>query len=330
MDPRNPRRIIIAGGSGQVGTLLARHFHSHGDSVAVLTRTPTQVSWRVVAWDGVTLGKWVHELERADLLINLAGRSVNCRYNAANRREILDSRLNSTKILGEALRQLSHPPRLWMNASTATIYRHSLDRPMDEFTGEVDAVQPNAPSSWNFSIEVATRWEESFFASVNAGTRKIALRSAMVMSPDRGGIFDVLLRLVRFGLGGPSGSGKQFVSWIHEFDFTNAIEFLFANEHLEGRVNLSSPNPLPNREFMQAIRDAWGTRVGLPATEWMLELGAVFLRTETELILKSRRVVPGRLLKEGFTFRFADWQKAAEHLAARWREYAAEQRLGTP
>ena len=269
------RRIVLAGGSGQVGTVLARHFHSQGDSVVVLSRRPTQSAWRTVQWDGGTLSGWVQELDNADVVINLAGRSVNCRYNAANRREIVESRIKSTQILGAAIRQLSDPPRVWMNASTATIYRHSLDRPMDEFTGEIAVLQPNAPSTWNFSIEVATRWEEVFFNSENPGTRKIALRSAMTMSPDRGGIFDVLLGLVRFGFGGTCGSGRQFVSWIHEADFVQAVEFLITHEEMTGCVNLSSPNPLPNREFMRVIRDAWGIGIGLPSTEWMLEFGAI-------------------------------------------------------
>jgi uncharacterized protein len=175
--------------------------------------------WRTVAWDGANLGDWVCELEKADVVINLTGRSVNCRYNDANRREILESRTNATRILGEAITRVAHPPSLQMNASTATIYRHALGRPMDEFTGKLGGNEPSAPSSWRFSIDVAKRWEETFFAASTPNTRKIALRSAMAKSPERGGIFDVLLRLVRFGLGGSARSGRQFVSWIHEVDF---------------------------------------------------------------------------------------------------------------
>ena len=327
MERLKQRRIVLAGGSGQVGTVLARHFRSQGDSVVVLSRKPIQSSWQTVPWDGAILGEWVQELNHADVVINLAGRSVNCRYNAANRQEILESRIKSTQILGAAFRQLADPPRLWMNASTATIYRHSLDRPMDELSGEIELVQPNAAPAWNFSIEVATSWEKAFFDSENPGTRKIALRSAMTMSPDCGGIFDVLLRLVRFGLGGNCGSGRQFVSWIHENDFVRAIEFLIAHDELTGAINISSPNPLPNREFMRRIRDAWGARIGLPATGWMLEFGAIFLRTETELILKSRRVVPGRLLNAGFSFQFPEWPEAAKSLVEQWREI---QRINGP
>jgi uncharacterized protein (TIGR01777 family) len=315
-----PLRIAIPGGSGQVGNILARHFHSRGDSVVVLSRKTFSAPWRVVPWDGVNLRSWVRELEKADVLINLTGRSVNCRYNDANRREIMESRTQSTSVLGKALNQIAHPPRLWMNASTATIYRHALDRPMDEFTGELGGNELDAPSSWRFSIDVAKRWEESFFAASTPNIRKIALRSAMTMSPDRGGIFDTLLRLVRFGFGGASGSGRQFVSWIHEADFVRAIDHLIAKEEIAGCVNIASPGPLPNREFMSALRRAWGRRIGLPSAEWMLEIGAVFIRTETELILKSRRVVPGRLLESRFQFRFPDWPSAAQDLVRRWRK----------
>ncbi len=248
MKTAHPLRIVIPGGSGQVGKILARYFHAKGHSVVVLSRTTFPAPWHMVAWDGVNLRDWVRELEKADVVINLSGRSVNCRYNTDNRREILESRIQSTRVLGEALEKVAHPPRLWMNASTATIYRHAFDRPMDELTGELGGNEQDAPSSWRFSIDVAKRWEECFFAAHTPNTRKIALRSAMTMSPDHGGIFDVLLRLVRFGLGGASGSGKQFVSWIHAMDFVRAIDFLIANEEIEGRVNIAAPGPLPNQD----------------------------------------------------------------------------------
>jgi uncharacterized protein (TIGR01777 family) len=312
-------RIVLAGGNGQIGNLLARHFHQRGDHVAVLVRSVRPAPWRVAEWDGVTLGTWTGELEHADVLINLAGRNVNCRYTPGNRKAIKESRVQSTMLLGRAVAQLAHPPRLWMNASTATIYRHALDRPMDEATGEIGGNERDCPSTWRFSIDVATGWEAAFFSAATPHTRKVALRSAMTMSPDEGGIFAELLRLVRRGLGGPAGSGDQFVSWIHGVDFIRSIEFLMAHEELDGPVNLAAPAPLPNREFMRALRQAWGTRVGLPASRPMLELGAWFLRTETELILKSRQVVPGRLLRAGFEFQFPEWPEAARDLVARWR-----------
>jgi uncharacterized protein len=323
MNARAPLRVVLPGGSGQVGGILARHFHAKGENVVVLSRSVSQAPWRVVPWDGTSLGAWTLELEAADLVINLAGRSVNCRYGETNRREIRESRTQTTALLGEVISGLAKPPRIWMNASTATIYRHALDHAMDERTGEIGGGEANAPDTWRFSIDVATSWEKTFFDAKSPNTRKIALRSAMVMSPDRGGVFDKLLRLVRLGLGGRSGSGGQFASWIHEMDFVRAVEFLISHEEIDGAVNLASPGPLPNREFMAALRQAWGQPIGLPATEWMLEIGAVLLGTETELILKSRRVVPGRLLEAGFQFEFPDWRRAAEDLTDQKRSHAS-------
>jgi uncharacterized protein (TIGR01777 family) len=316
---KNRLRIVIPGGSGQVGTILSQYFHDQGHDVIVFARRANLAQWRVVKWDAENLGEWTSELEDSDVVINLAGRSVNCRYTAANRVTIKESRTKTTSLLGRAISQSAHPPRVWMNASTATIYRHIYDRPMDEETGEIGGNEPDAPAKWNFSIDVATSWEAAFFEAQTPNTRKIALRSAMIMSPDRGGVFDTLLRLVRFGLGGAAGSGQQFISWLHDADFLSAIEFLITCDQFEGCVNLSSPNPVSNREFMRALRGAWGTRIGLPATKWMLEIGSIVLRTETELVLKSRRVVPGRLLKAGFQFQFPDWAAAAHNLVARWR-----------
>jgi len=313
-------RIVIPGGSGQVGRVLAQHFHTSGHSVTVLARSVYSAPWHVLQWDGKTLGKWTEAIDGTDVVINLAGRSVNCRYTPANRREIKDSRVLSTAVIGLAIAQAAHPPAIWMNASTATIYRHALDRPMDEATGELGGDEPGAPSTWNFSIDVAKSWEETFFTANTPHTRKIALRSAMTMSPASNGIFGTLLRLVRMRLGGAAGSGKQFISWIHEEDFLRAIEFLIENKKMDGCVNLCSPNPLPNREFMRALRSAWGTQIGLSAAEWMLTIGAFLMRTETELMLKSRRVVPSRLLKEGFAFSFPEWPEAATDLVRRWRQ----------
>jgi uncharacterized protein len=312
-------RVVIPGGSGQVGNVLARHFHEQGHSVTVLSRHPKPAPWQVLPWSGVGPGAWARAIDGADIVINLAGRSVNCRYTAANRREILESRILSTRVVGQAIAQAVKPPALWMNASTATIYRHALDRAMDESTGELGGQEPDAPSTWRFSIDVATNWEREFFSAATPRTRKIALRSAMTMSPDPGGIFDMLLRLVRLGLGGKAASGKQFISWIHEPDFTQAIDFLIDHQSLDGCINICSPCPLPNEEFMRVLRRAWGIRIGLPATQWMLSMGAVFLRTETELILKSRWVVPQRLLEAGFRFNFPEWPNAANDLVHRWR-----------
>ena len=311
---------MLPGGTGHLGTILARQFASLGHSVTVLSRTPTATPWRVVKWDGENIGNWTAELDGADVVINLAGRSVDCRYGAVHRREIMDSRTRSTRILGEAIRQLGNPPRLWMNSSTATIYRHSLDRSMDESTGELGGNERGVPSIWRFSIEVAKAWEASFFGAETPGTRKIALRSAMVMSAERGGPFEALLRLVQLGMGGAAGAGTQFVSWVHESDFVRALEYLVRREDIEGVVNVAAPNPLPNREFMHELRAAWGANFGLATPKWALEVGAVFLRTETELILKSRRVVPGRLLDRGFQFEFIECDKTARNLVTLCRD----------
>lgn len=315
-------KIVLPGGSGQVGRILARHFHAQGHIVTILSRNPRSEPWRTIPWDGRTSGPWMAELENSDVCINLTGRSVNCRYNEANRREIYESRIRSTVLLNQAIASLNQPPRLWINASTATIYRHALDRVMDEENGELGGNEPGAPETWNFSIDVAKAWEDAFFSTSTPRTRKIATRSAITFSPDRGGPFDVMLGLVRRGLGGNQGPGTQYVSWIHEADFVRAIGLLMADSTFSGVINLASPNPLPNRDFMRALRYAWGARIGVPTPGWMLEIGAVFLRTETELVLKSRRVVPGRLLAAGFEFLFPDWPTAAAELASRWRKCA--------
>ena len=312
-------KIVIAGGSGQVGTVLARHFHEKGDNITVLSRSLERAPWHTEQWDGKTLGSWLAALDGSNVLINLAGRSVNCRYNEQNRKAILDSRVQSTEVLHQALRKLVRRPPVWLNASTATIYRHALDRPMDESTGELGGGEQGAPDTWNFSIKVAKAWEEAFFSEETPGTRQVALRSAMTFSPDRNGVFDVFLKLVRHGLGGTNLPGTQYVSWIHDLDFIRAVEFLIATPSLSGPVNLASPNPLPNREFLRILRKAWGTRVDLPTTKWMLEVGTFLLRTESELVLKSRRVVPRRLLDAGFAFSYPTWEQAAEDLVARWR-----------
>jgi uncharacterized protein len=314
-----PLRIVIPGGSGQVGRVLAHYFQERGHSVTVLTRGPYTAPWQTVHWDGAHIGEWTEHLEGADVCINLTGRSVNCHYTEANRREIYESRIHSTRLLGRVIGALADPPKVWLNASTATIYRHALDREMDEATGELGGDEPGARKTWNFSIRVAKDWEEIFFRAQTPRTRKVAMRSAITFSPAAGNAFAVLINLVRAGLGGTQGNGRQFVSWIHELDFARAVEFLIANEELDGSVNISAPNPLPNRDFMAVLRDAYGMPNGLPAPALLIEVGAFFLRTESELVLKSRRVVPGRLLEAGFQFEFPEWPEAAEDLVRRWR-----------
>lgn len=310
-------KIVIPGGSGQVGTVLARHFHKEGHEVVILSRSAKSKTarcskgWRVEEWDGETLGSWTKELEGADVLINLAGRVVNCRYNTKNRCEIWASRSRSVRILGKALETLTNPPRVWLQAGTATIYAHRFDAPNDEYTGIIGGTEPNSPDKWRFSIDVARAWEGEFALIEAPRTRKVMLRSAMTMSYDKDSIFDYLLWLVRMGIGGTAGSGNQYISWIHYIDFINAIKFLIENDQISGAVNIASPNPVTNKEFMAQLRHAWGQKLALPAYEWMLEIGAIFLQTETELVLKSRRVVPSRLLDAGFKFQYGDWKTAS-------------------
>jgi uncharacterized protein (TIGR01777 family) len=311
-------KIVIPGGSGQVGNMLARAFHRDGHEVVVLSRRLRVSPWRVVEWDGVSLGPWQRELDGADVVINLTGRSVNCRYTDSNRRAILESRVRATRVVGEAIAQASRPPRVWLQASTATIYAHRSDAPNDESSGIIGGDERDAPDEWKFSIDVARAWEGAFNEAVVPGTRKVALRSAMTMSVDAGGVFDTLLALVRCGLGGQTGNGRQFMSWVHEEDFVRAVRWLIEHDEIDGVVNIASPNPLTNAEFMRALRDAWGIRVGLPAATWLLEIGTFLLRTESELILKSRRVVPGRLLEHGFDFVHPHWPDAARDLCRAW------------
>ncbi len=312
-------KIVIPGGSGQVGTVLARAFHGDGHDVVVLSRQRQVRPWRVVEWDGRTPGNWRQEIDGCDAVINLTGRSVNCRYNAANRAEILESRVLSTRLVGQAISTVARKPRVWLQASTATIYAHRYDAPNDEQSGILGGDEPGAPDTWRFSIDVARAWESAFEEAATDGTRKVALRSAMILSPDPGGVFDTLLGLARRGLGGSSGDGRQFMSWIHHEDFVAAVRWLIDHSEIDGVVNVSSPNPLPNAEFMRLLREACGVSFGLPAAGWMLEIGAAFMRTETELILKSRRVVPGRLIEHGFEFKLPLFSDAARDLYQQWQ-----------
>ena len=311
-------KVVIPGGTGQVGTILARALHDQGHEVVVLGRNPGDTPWPSARWDAATLGPWTHELEGAEAVINLAGRSVDCRYGKRNRQAILDSRVITTRLVGQAIARARRPPRVWLQASTATIYAHRYDAANDEQSGLLGGAGSAAPDAWRFSVEVAKAWEREVEKASTPATRKVLLRSAMTMSPDSGGVFATLLNLVRLGLGGTAGNGRQYVSWIHEADFVRAVYWLIDRD-VAGPVNLASPHPLPNAEFMKVLREAWGAGFGLPAKEWMLAVGAFFLRTETELILKSRRVIPARLLDGGFDFRYPRWAEAARELCEKCR-----------
>ena len=307
-------RIILAGGSGFLGNLLADYFATKGIEVVILTRSPKPRAGLIctVRWDGATTSDWIKELEGARALINLAGISVNCRYHARNRKLMLDSRLDSTRVLGEAIARCDNPPPVWLNSSTATIYKHTFGPAWDE-TGEIGGC---AEAKDIFSVHIATEWERVFNGANTPGTRKVALRSAMVLGHAKNSVLPNLLRLGRLGLGGSLADGGQFVSWIHEEDFCRAVEWIIEHTNLDGAVNLASPNPVTNAEFMAVIRKVCGAPFGLPASQWMLEIGAFFLRTETELLIKSRRVVPGKLLADGFAFRHPHLLPAIEQLVA--------------
>ncbi|MFJ7299462.1 epimerase [Streptomyces sp. NPDC099088] len=310
-------KVVLPGGTGQVGAILDRALTAAGHEVTVLTRHPKRA--HDVEWDGITLGPWATAIDGCDAVVNLAGRSVSCRYTPENLRAMMDSRVDSARVVGEAIAASARPPRVWLQMSTATVYAHRFDAPHDEATGVIGGTEPGVPDYWAYSVEIARNWERAQAEAPTPATRKVALRSAMVMSPDRGGVFDVLSRLARLGLAGPVAGGAQYVSWIHEEDFVRAVEFLIARDDLDGPVNLSSPGPLPHRDFMRALRAAWGVPVGLPATRWMAEAGAFALRSDTELLLKSRRVVPGRLRAAGFAFSHPEWPSAATTLVRRAR-----------
>lgn len=287
------KKVVLAGGTGFIGQYLERAYTNEGYIVHIISRQPGQVSWNDEK--GI-----IDALEDAEMLVNLAGKSVNCRYNEKNKREIYESRTRTTEALGNAILKCKNPPQLWINSSTATIYRHAEDRPMTESTGELGT---------GFSVDVGKAWEDAFFRFKLPKTRQAALRMAIVLGAD-GGVMEPYVNMVRFGLGGKQGEGKQMFSWIHIEDVCRIIEFLRQRKDLQGIFNASAPNPVTNKELMEYMRKSMGRRAGLPAQKWMLELGAVFIGTETELILKSRWVLPERLEKEGFRFQFDHLDRA--------------------
>jgi hypothetical protein len=298
-------KIVLAGGSGYLGTVLAKYFDDNIYDVVILSRTkPDVTSARWVKWNAKDTGDWVKELEGADVVINLAGRSVDCRYTPKNKAAIYSSRLDSTRVLGEAIAACKNPPALWINSSSATIYRGSYDKLMTEKNGEI---------GHDFSMDVCKRWEASFNAFTLPHTRKVILRIAVVLGRS-GGALPVLMRLAKCGLGGRHGSGDQFFSWIHEKDFCRAVKFVIDNRHAEGIYNVSAPAPIPNREFMKKLQNVCKAPFAINQPEWLLSLGAIFIRTETELLLKSRKVYPERLLDEHFVFEFTDAKAAFEDL----------------
>jgi uncharacterized protein (TIGR01777 family) len=306
-------RIILPGGAGLLGQTLAPHLASQRHHITILTRVPrpsTHPNIRYVHWDGKNAGPWQNELESADAVINLAGRSVNCRYHARNKADIYNSRMDSTRALADAIAQCKTPPRIWLNASTATIYKHSYTS-QDDLTGTIG---PTPEAHDEFSLQVATDWEKTFFQSATPHTRKIALRTAMVLVANQPGVFTILRTLARLGLAGKIGPGTQYMSWIHELDFCRAIDFLLARHDLSGPINLAAPNPLPNQQFMHEFHKLTRNPLALPTPTPLLKLGAFFMRTEPELLLKSRHVLPARLQQAGFTFTYPTLREALQNL----------------
>ncbi|RZJ64443.1 MAG: TIGR01777 family protein [Flavobacterium sp.] len=299
------KKLIIAAGTGFLGQVLTNHFKNKFDEIVILTRgkAAVQGNVRFINWDAKKMTGWEHELENADVLINLAGKSVDCRYTDANKKEILDSRIDSTAVLNLAVRTCSNPPKHWLNAATSTIYRHSLDKQMDEETGEIGD---------DFSMNIAKAWEAEFFATETPKTLKTALRTSIVLGK-KGGAFLPLKNLTRMGFGGKQGNGRQFISWIHEVDFARAVEYCIKHE-ITGVVNIVSPEPIRNALFMKTLRKILGVRAGIPIGTKLLEFGAKIIGTETELVLKSRNVIPKRLRENGFEFVYGTLEKALYNL----------------
>ncbi|MGF7045656.1 uncharacterized protein (TIGR01777 family) [Paenibacillus sp. DS2015] len=291
------RKVILAGGTGFVGTYFDEQFKRLGYDVKIISRQVGNISWE--SHDEIA-----EALENSEMLINLAGKSVDCRYNHKNKEEILKSRTETTSLLGNAILECNNPPSLWINSSTATIYRHAEDRPMSEDHGEIGS---------GFSVDVAKEWERAFFSCELPHTRQAALRIAIVLGKN-GGVMKPFTNLVRFGLGGVQGSGNQRFSWIHIEDLFDIILFLREREELDGVFNCSSPHPVTNRDLMEQLRKTMNVKVGLPSPKWMLEMGALLIKTETELILKSRWVIPERLEREGYTFKFDTINTALEQI----------------
>ncbi|MCB0493087.1 MAG: TIGR01777 family oxidoreductase [Cyclobacteriaceae bacterium] len=300
------KKIILAGGSGFLGKCIIDHYRDA--QIVVLTRgkSNTRENVQYVNWDGKTLGAWAEQFEEAEVLINLNGKSVDCRYTEANKKLIYSTRLESTEVLGKAIQQCENPPKLWINSSSATIYRHALDRPMDEVNGEIGT---------GFSVDVCQQWEKTFNSIETGSTRKVAIRTAIVLGKNRGAL-KPLKNLARLGVGGKQGPGNQYFSWIHEQDFVNIIDFIIKHEELNGEINVSSPNPVTNEHIMQALRKAVNVPLGIPMPSWLLEFGAILIGTETELVLKSRRVVPKRLLDAGFKFKYLEIENALTDLCS--------------
>ena len=311
-------KIVIPGGTGFLGQMLINFFLTEKHDLVVLSRGGVCSSEaRLVPWDGCTLGEWAREIDGADAVINLTGQSVKCIYTDKNLKILRDSRINSTQVIGQAIRQAQKPPATWIQMSSAAIYAHRLDASNDEEKGQIGE-EPNIPSTWKKIVQLVQEWEEALYSSQTDQTRKVAARCGVVMDLNPGGAFDIFLKLSRWGLGGPIADGKQMISWIHKADFINSIQFLLQNKNIKGPVNLCAPHPLAQKEFMKILRKIAGMNFGLPAPKWAIELASYIMGIDSELLLKSRYVVPKVLLDNKFSFKFPNWQTAATNLYSIW------------
>lgn len=295
-------KIIIAGGTGFLGESLEKYFVNKNYEVKILTRTPKRKN--DIFWDSKTIGNWKEELENADILINLAGKSVDCRYNYKNKKEIYDSRINSTRVLQQAIDECQNPPKIWLNASSATIYIHSETHLNTERNGIIGD---------DFSMNICKSWEKEFFKTENQNIRKVALRTSIVLGKN-GGAFPKFKQITKLGLGGKQGRGNQMMSWIHIDDFCEAVNFIIQNEKLEGAINITAPKPFSNKQMMNQLQKKLKVPFGIPSSIWLLELASIFIKTETELMLKSRNVYPEVLLENGFKFRYPSFDNALNQL----------------
>jgi uncharacterized protein (TIGR01777 family) len=291
------QKIVIAGGTGFIGQYLNQRFRNEGFEVLIVSRDAHHINWNNDA-------QLTEALEGAATLINLAGKSVDCRYNETNKSLILNSRVETTRKLQQIIEQCKTPPKLWINSSTATIYRHSEDKAMDEYTGEIGS---------GFSVEVAKAWEKAFFEKPVSNTRKVALRIAITIGKN-GGVMKPYINLVKYGMGGRQGSGRQMFSWVHIEDLFRVIRFVMDNEDMNGIYNCAAPNPVPNRTFMREMRNILKPLISFPSPKILLKAGAFLINTETELILKSRWVIPEKLTEKGFIFKYPDIRSALKNI----------------
>lgn len=294
------KKIIIAGGTGFLGESLRFYFEAKGVEVVALSRKRDQ---QTTYWNGKDLGEWTSHLETADVLINLAGKSVDCRYTDQNRRAILDSRIQSTRVLNLAVQQAANKPRVFLNSSTATIYAHAETRINTEEKGILGD---------DFSTGIAKSWENEFFSIELEDVRKIAMRTSIVLG-NKGGAFPMLKKITKLGMGGKQGRGNQFISWIHVDDFCKAVDFLIQSK-LEGTVNVTAPKPLQNHAFMKLLSKHLKAPLSIAQPKWLLEIGAAIIGTETELLLKSRYVHPQRLIDAGFEFTYTSVENCLDDL----------------